>query len=132
MVDPLDDVHYPLALAAADLLLVNERPSVGDMSLPSKLTSYFCAGRPVLAAVSPDGATATELHHTNGAGRIVSPGDPALLAGAIRELRADVGLRAAMGRAALRYASDALGRASAMARLDAILERALTRAKATT
>ena len=47
-----DGIHASL-LAAADVLLLSERPSQTDMSLPSKLTSYFAAGRPVVAAVPP-------------------------------------------------------------------------------
>jgi hypothetical protein len=31
------------------------------MSLPSKLTSYMAAGRPIIGAVRPDGATAREI-----------------------------------------------------------------------
>ena len=46
---------------AADVLLVNQRASVMDMSLPSKLTSYFASGQPVLAAVSADSETAYEI-----------------------------------------------------------------------
>jgi len=124
-VDPLDDVQYPLALAASDLLLVNERPTVGDMSLPSKLTSYLSAGRPVLAAVAPDGATAAELARTRGAGLVVSPGDPVLLARSILELHADEVLRTAMGRAGWRYAHARLDEGASMMRLDGILDRLL-------
>lgn len=43
-VDPLDDASYPKALAAADLLVLNERPGVQETSLPSKLTSYTGVG----------------------------------------------------------------------------------------
>ncbi|MFN8079274.1 MAG: glycosyltransferase [Kineosporiaceae bacterium] len=121
VLDPLDDESYPLALAAADVLLINERPSVGDMSLPSKLTSYLAAGRPVLAAVADDGATAAELHRTKGAGHVVPPGDPKRCT-ALRELRVDVGRRAAMSTAALRYADETLGTARSMSRLaDSVL-----------
>ena len=108
-IDPLDDVRYPLALAAADVLLVNERPSTGDMSLRSKLTSYLSAGRQVLAAVAPDGATAAELQRTRGAALVVRPGDPDLLARSVVELHADPALRETMGEA---------GRQCAHARLD--------------
>ena len=45
-VDPMAEDQYPLALLRADVLLVNERSSVDDMSLPSKLTSYLVARRP--------------------------------------------------------------------------------------
>jgi hypothetical protein len=44
-------------MQASDVLLVNQRASVADMSLPSKLTSYFPAARPVVAAVAPDSET---------------------------------------------------------------------------
>ena len=46
--DPLPDDRFPDALAAADVLVVNEAPTVAEMSAPSKLTSYFAAGRPVV------------------------------------------------------------------------------------
>jgi colanic acid biosynthesis glycosyl transferase WcaI len=60
-VDPLDARDYPYALAAADVLLVNERPGVQEMSLPSKVTSYVVSGRPIVAAVEPAGITGAFL-----------------------------------------------------------------------
>jgi colanic acid biosynthesis glycosyl transferase WcaI len=125
-VDPLDAATYPLALAAADVLLVNERPTVGVMSLPSKLTSYLSAGRPVLAAVWPGGATGRELDRTRGAALRVDPGSPAHLAGAVEALDADPAGRARMGEAARSYADARLGRARAMARLDQMLSDLLS------
>jgi colanic acid biosynthesis glycosyl transferase WcaI len=122
-VEPLDEIRYPLALAAADVLLVNERPSVGDMSLPSKLTSYLSAGRPVLAAVTPDGATAAELRRTRGAGLVIRPGDPDLLATSIVQLQRDERLRLAMGRAGWTYAHTRLDQKACMMQLDAIIDR---------
>jgi len=124
-VDPLADAEYPLALAAADVLLVNERPSVGDMSLPSKLTSYLTAGRPVLAAVAEGGATARELDRTGGAALRVAAGDPGALASAVRVLREDPARRARMASAAAAFAAAELGREAAMARLDAVIEGAM-------
>ena len=111
--DPVPDDSYADVLRAADLLLVNERPTVGEMSLPSKLTSYFAVGQPVLAAVSADGACARELAATDGAARRVDPGQPAALAAAIRTLRNEPAQLAAMGRAAAAYADRALGRSTA-------------------
>ena len=61
IVDGVDSDIYSDVLAAADVLLINERASVQQMSLPSKLTSYLVAGQPILAAVNDDGATAQEL-----------------------------------------------------------------------
>jgi glycosyltransferase involved in cell wall biosynthesis len=114
--DPVSDRRYPDVLRAADVLLVNERPSVRDMALPSKLTSYFAAGRAVLAAVNADGACADEIERTHGAARIVEPGSPAALAKAIEDLATDPEAAAAMAAAGARYADDHLGRSAAARR----------------
>ena len=87
-IDPLGDREYRLALAAADVLLVNEKPGVSSMALPSKLTAYFDAGRPIVAAADPDGITAAEVSAA-GAGLIVPGGQPARLLEAVLQLRAD-------------------------------------------
>ncbi|WP_345424246.1 glycosyltransferase [Actinomycetospora chlora] len=76
--DPLPDGEFETALAAADVLLVNERPSISEMCVPSKLTSYFAAGRPVVAATSASSPAAREVSAA-GAGIVVEPGRPELL-----------------------------------------------------
>ena len=75
---PVGDVEFPSALGAADVLLVNERPGVARMSVPSKLTSYFRAGKPILAATDATGFTASELA-ASGAGVCVPADRPDLL-----------------------------------------------------
>ena len=83
-VDPLDDADYRCALAAADCLLVNELPGVATMAAPSKLTSYFDAARPILAATDKKGITAGEIEQAS-AGVVVPAGSPhALLAMALQ------------------------------------------------
>ncbi len=82
-----DGVHASL-LAAADVLLLSERATQTDMSLPSKLTSYFAAGRPIVAAVPPGGPSARELERA-GAGIAVPAGDPGAILEALAALRAD-------------------------------------------
>jgi len=77
------DDQYSALLSAADLLLVNERSTQMEMSLPSKLTSYLFSERPVLAAVPRGGATWKFL---DGIAELVEAGKPSLLASAIREL----------------------------------------------
>jgi colanic acid biosynthesis glycosyl transferase WcaI len=121
-VDPMDGDQYPKALAAADLLVINERPGVGAMSLPSKLTSYLPAGRPVIAAVADDGATARELRRTHGAALIVPPGDPSAFLDGVLSLRLDPVRRARMSSLGQSYAQSTLGRTSAAARLDALID----------
>ena len=78
---PEDD--YSALLSAADLLLVNERITQMDMSLPSKLTSYLLSGRPVLASVPPNGATCKFL---DGIAELVEADNPLALAQKIEEL----------------------------------------------
>jgi colanic acid biosynthesis glycosyl transferase WcaI len=80
--DPVGSDIYSDVLAAADVLLINERVSVQQMSLPSKLTSYLVAGQPILAAVNDDGATAQELRRL-GLGNVVGAGDAAALHDAV-------------------------------------------------
>ncbi|WP_258724179.1 glycosyltransferase family 4 protein [Cellulomonas sp. NS3] len=92
-VDPLDAANYPYALAAADVLVLNERPGMVEMSLPSKLTSYVASQRPIVAAVEPTSITAEVLRHS-GAAHIVAAGDPAGLLRATREVIGDPQLRA--------------------------------------
>lgn len=105
--DSVDAESFPNALAAADLLLIHERSSVMDMSLPSKLTSYFMAGQPVLAAVNPEGATAQELEHA-GAAVIVPAGDPLALLRAIIELEDNPARRRTLAERGSAYAREQL------------------------
>ena len=79
------DVHASL-LAAADVLLLSERASQVDMSLPSKLTAYYAAGRPIVAAVGVDGGSAAEVERS-GAGIVVPRRDePVALLDALAQL----------------------------------------------
>jgi colanic acid biosynthesis glycosyl transferase WcaI len=43
--ESLEDIDFQGAMAAADILLVNEKRGVTEMAVPSKLTSYFAAGQ---------------------------------------------------------------------------------------
>jgi colanic acid biosynthesis glycosyl transferase WcaI len=122
---PLSEADYPKALAAADLLLVNERATVADMSLPSKLTSYLTAGRPVLAAVMPDGATARELARAGGAALVVPPASPTSLAEGVIMLKDDPAGCARLAACGAAYAVSHLGRAAAMRRLEDLVDEAL-------
>ena len=116
-VDSLSDEDYGRALASADLLLVNERAGVADMAVPSKLTSYFSAGRPVVAATSATSATAEEVGRA-GAGVVVTPELPNALLDAV-EMLADDPAAAGFGLAAQRYAQEILSEGAALDEYDA-------------
>ena len=82
----VSDADYSTLLSAADLLLVNERSTQTEMSLPSKLTSYLYSERPVIAAVPRGGATWKFL---DGIAELVEAGKPKALADSIIKLQND-------------------------------------------
>jgi glycosyltransferase involved in cell wall biosynthesis len=120
LLPPLDDAAFAAILQSADMLLVNELPGVAEMCVPSKLTSYFTSGRPVLAATDALGITAQEVHNAD-AGMIVAAGDPeALLDGAIA-LAADPAEGLRMGENGKRYKETVLNETFAIERFDSLL-----------
>lgn len=121
-VDPLDDDKYRLALAAADVLIVNEKPGVASMAVPSKLTSYFAAGRPVVAATDPKGITASEVSAA-GAGVVVPAGDPESLLSAITDLGNDKAAAARFGLSGKSYREAVLDQEAAIGRWAELIEK---------
>jgi len=101
-VGSLPDDEYALALGAADVLLVNELPGVSGMAVPSKLTSYFAAGRPVVAATDAGGVTEEEVTASK-AGVCVRAGDERALLDAVIEVGADAERSSQMGLEGVRY-----------------------------
>jgi colanic acid biosynthesis glycosyl transferase WcaI len=116
-VDSLPDEGFQTALTAADVLLVNELPGVKDMSVPSKLTSYFNAGIPVLAATDPGSVTAEEITSARGGVR-VDADDPAALVQAAELLGQDKDLAQKLGENGLKFRQFTLSEDSAIAKYD--------------
>ena len=115
-----DGIHASL-LAAADVLLLSERPTQIDMSLPSKLTSYFAAGRPIVAAIPLGGGSAREVERS-GAGLVVPAGEPERLLDALARLRAEPALGAELGAAGPAYAEAHTSAAACLARAAALID----------
>lgn len=127
---PVSEEDFPAALGAADVLLVNERPGVAQMAVPSKLTSYFKSGKPILAATDAEGLTATELT-ASGAGVCVPAGRPDLLLSAALRLGTDHELRRQLGEAGRRYCDTLLSEEAALDRYEQwVIELASIRARA--
>lgn len=121
---PADADDFTDVLAAADVLAVTQRASVLDMSVPSKLTSYFVSGRPVVASVADGGGTAQEVRRS-GAGVLVAPEDPAALLSAVRALAADQAAADELGARGPHYVAHHLSREAGLARFDALLTEVL-------
>src|SRR5205823_10877904 len=112
--------HYESMLQAANVLIVNQRETVGDMAFPSKLTSYFAAGRPVIAAVAAHSDTAREIEAARG-GVVVPANDPAALAAAILDLK-HARRPEQLGEAGKRYATGELTPARILAGYEQFLD----------
>jgi glycosyltransferase involved in cell wall biosynthesis len=69
------------------LLLIPDAGGRGRGVLSGKVFEYVAVGRPILAAVPPDGAAADLLRET-GAGVVAPPDDPDAIADALRDLHA--------------------------------------------
>lgn len=124
---PVSNEEFPAALGAADVLLVNERPGVSQMAVPSKLTSYFSAGKPILAASEADGYTAGEVA-ASGAGICVPPGRPDLLLSEASRLGGDHDLAERLAASGRRYCENRLSERSALDRYEQwVLDLARTR-----
>ena len=108
---------YESMLRAADVLLVNQRASVGEMSLASKLTSYFMAARPVLAAVHERSETAKEIEKA-GAGVLVPPDDPSALAASICRFKRAGERREILGARGREYAEKHLSTTAVLERYE--------------
>ena len=82
------------------------------MCVPSKLTSYFASGRPVVAATSSKSAATSEVT-VSGGGRLVAPGEPEALLQVVMEVVADKDEALAMGLRGQLFARDALAEGAA-------------------
>ena len=107
--------EYPLVLAAADVLLLNERAGVKEMSCPASSRRIVAARRPILAAVEPGGITHEVLAADHSA-HFVDPGDAALLLAAVDQLRRSDSLRAEFAAKAKQLHDDRYGKVAAQAR----------------
>jgi len=101
-----DFVDYdllPTVLGSADVVLAVLEPDASKYSVPSKMLSYMCAGRPIVA-VMDDANAAARTVLDEGMGYVVPPGDREGLVNAVRAVLDDPAEAARMGAAARAYA----------------------------
>jgi glycosyltransferase involved in cell wall biosynthesis len=95
----------PDVLGSADVLVAILEADAGVFSVPSKVLSYLCAGRPVLLAV-PSENLAAKIVVECGAGLAVEPADLGGFCRAAQQLIDSPPLRQQCGTAARRYAEE--------------------------
>lgn len=113
-------------LRSADALLVHERSTVKDMSLPSKLTTYFAMGRPVIAVTRSDSTTAAEIQRAD-AGLIVEPGDATGFMAAVEQLRGHADLANTLSRNGREYSRQHLDRKVSLSAITQLVVKAVDR-----
>jgi colanic acid biosynthesis glycosyl transferase WcaI len=114
----------PDVLGAADVLVVLLEAEAGVFSVPSKILTSLCAGRPILAAVPEANLGARTISRAD-AGIVVAPGDPGRFLAAARELRSSQPLRGRMGAAARAHAEQAFDIERITDRFVEVMERAV-------
>jgi glycosyltransferase involved in cell wall biosynthesis len=93
----------PLVLASSDVMLALLEPDAGTFSVPGKVLTHLCAGRPQVAAV-PAENRANRIIRESGGGLTCTPGDEAGFVAAVQALVDDPKRRGDMGRRARQYA----------------------------
>ncbi len=93
----------PEVMASADVLVAILEADASRFSVPSKVLTYLCSGRPVVGVLPADNSAA-EILSTHGAGRVVDPAARDEVAGAVAGLLDQEELCRAMGRAGRLYA----------------------------
>lgn len=117
LMDPLPAGEFEAALAAADCLLLHEKPGVVEMSVPSKLTTYFTAGRPVVAATD-ERSGAAALIAASEAGVRVPAGDATAILSAIERVAGDPAAAEDMAANGQAYAAEHLTGAASLEQYD--------------
>jgi colanic acid biosynthesis glycosyl transferase WcaI len=114
------DTVYESVLGAADILLAVLEPSASRFSVPSKILSYLCAGRPVIGSMPSENPASATIRQA-GAGLITDPGQDAAFFRCVSQLLSDEGERIRMGKAARAYAENTFSIDSVGARFQKIL-----------
>jgi len=95
---------FPSVLASADVVIALLEKDAGRFSVPSKVLSYLCAGRPILLSAPSDNLAAKTVLSA-GAGIVVRPGDTDRFLEAAQQLRRTATLREQLGISGRRYAN---------------------------
>ncbi len=114
----------PDVVASGDVLIAIIEKEAGAFSVPSKILTYLCAGRPLLLAV-PASNLAARTVSDNQAGLVVDPSDMAGFLAAAMTLITDQETAAKMGRMGRNYALRAFDIRQIASRFESVLRAAV-------
>ena len=100
--------RLPEVLASGDVLLVLLEPEAGVFSVPSKVLTYLCAARPLVAAI-PRANLAARVIERSGGGIVTDPREAKAFADAVERLIDEPEVAARLGANARRYAEAEFG-----------------------
>jgi colanic acid biosynthesis glycosyl transferase WcaI len=106
LLDYQPNEHFADVIASAEVLLAILEPTASRYSVPSKVLSYLCSERPVVAVIPHDNAAA-EVVRKSGGGLVIEPGRPREFANVVLSLLGDRRWRETMGKAGRLYAEEA-------------------------
>jgi putative colanic acid biosynthesis glycosyltransferase WcaI len=121
--------RLPEVLASADVLVGVLDREAGGFSVPSKVLTYLCAGRPLLVAMATENLAARVVERSGG-GLVLPPGDAGALVSTATALLDDRGWRRQLGSAARAYAAQTFDADSIAARFEAVLQAAVSARRA--
>ena len=113
---------YGDVLASADVLLGMVDSGAGLLFVPSKVTSYLCAGRPIVLSAHWQNVAAQSVQESGG-GRVTAPGDADEMAEAVQSYLDDNILCAESGRRARAYAEGRFEIGHIAGRFERLFER---------
>jgi glycosyltransferase involved in cell wall biosynthesis len=119
---------FPDVLATGDVLIAIIELEAATFSVPSKILSYMCAGRPILLASSLNNLAARLVVSAN-VGIVVPPDDVEKLVGAAKVLYGNSKLREIYGRNARTYAEKAFDIVAISKVFESVFQKAVSNAR---
>jgi colanic acid biosynthesis glycosyl transferase WcaI len=120
----------PDVMGTADVLIALLHSEAGTFSVPSKVLSYHCAGRPMLLSVPPENLAA-RIVETEASGLVVDPSDVSGFLRSAELLRRGEGSRQIMGANARAYATRTFELEGIADRFEALFSASAARRRAT-
>lgn len=111
---------YSEVLGTADVLIAVLERDAGTFSVPSKVLSYLCSGRPIVLSAPPENLSSRIIKRAN-AGYAVAVEDVQHFIAAIKELLDDPAKRTALGNNGRAYAEETFNIGRIADRFDGII-----------